>query len=210
MKANKGFFAATAGFLKKNIYYVLLFICVAAIVTMIIVAVTYNGKKVIPPADNPIVEKPEDPKDPLPIETKPMVFALPVREGSVGLDFSFTEFVLLGTQERYQLHRAIDFVAPAGTNVYAVYDGTVESVKTDIMWGTVVVIKHQDGVTTIYQSLSDDVKVKAGDSVKTNDIIGYVSDSMFYEVAEGPHLHFEVWQNGAIINPYTYLLGTEK
>lgn len=209
MKSNKGFFAATAGFIKKYIYFILLFICVAAIVTIIIVATTQ--KTPAPPVGNNDQQKEEPlPEDPIPIAKTPMVFSLPVKEGALGNDFSFTDFVWLATQGRYQTHKAIDFKAPAGTNVYAVYDGTVEAVYDDTLEGTVIVIKHQDNVKTVYKSLDSSVSVRVGDTVRTNDVIGKVSDSMTYEVAEGPHLHFEVWKDGKIIDPYIYLVNVEK
>ncbi|MCL1901260.1 MAG: M23 family metallopeptidase [Firmicutes bacterium] len=139
-----------------------------------------------------------------------MVFTLPVKTGSLGLDYSATDFVWLSTQQRLQVHKAIDFIAPAGTNVYAAFDGTIKSIKTNVIYGTVITISHQDGVDTVYKSLDSNTKVRVGDTVKTGDIIGYVSDSMMYEVAEGPHLHFEVWKSGKIIDPYTYLASLEK
>ena len=209
----KGFFAATAGFLKKNIYYVLLILCVAAIATIIIVAVTYN--KNAPSLLDPIVEDPgtdpildPDPTDP--VITVPMTFMLPIQEANLGHDFSFSNFVFMSTQNRWQTHKGIDFHAEIGTSVHTVYDGTVTSVYTDILNGTVIIIGHIDGISSVYKSLDSKVNVSVGDTVRTNDVIGYVSDSMFYEIAEGPHLHFEVWRNGVIINPYTYFLDLQK
>ena len=209
MKANKGI-SSVAAFLKKNIYYVLLFICIAAIAAMIIVAVVLNnGEPTLPNDGNNNNNQTEQPPEDEVPTIKPMVFSLPVRQGRVGMDYSATEFVWLNTQLRYQIHNGIDFIAPEGTNVYAAFDGTVRSVYTNILEGTVVIISHQDGVETIYKSL-DNVRVRVGDTVKTNDIIGYVSDSMMYEVAMGPHLHFEVTKAGKTIAPSTYLPSLEK
>ena len=208
MKSNKGFFAATAGFIKKYIYFILLFLCVAAIVTIIIIATTQ--KDALPPKnENQQTTNPE-PEPEIPVVIKPMVFNSPLQDYVIGNDFSFTDFVWLATQGRYQTHKGIDFKAAAGTKVLAVFNGTVESVYTDIFEGTVVVLKHQDGVKTIYKSLDSNVPVRVGDTVKTGAVIGYVSDSMLYEVAEGPHLHFEVWKNNSIIDPYVYLLDLAK
>jgi len=211
MKTDKGFFAQTGAFLKRNIYYVLLFICIAAIATMIVVAVVLNkgGKKLPDEGNNDQQQNPPDDTDNTPV-VKPMVFSLPVKDGTIAVDFSFTQFVWLDTQQRFQIHEGIDFAAAAGANVYAVFDGVVESIDTNVLDGTVITILHQDGFETIYKSLDSNVKVRVGDTVKTDDVIGYVSDTMMYEVAEGPHLHFEVKKDGQIINPYTYLPSIEK
>jgi len=213
MKTNKGFGSSVAGFLKKNIYYILLFICIAAIAAMIVVAVVLNnGGPSLPEegGNNNNNNHKEQPKDPETPAVKPMVFSLPVREGSVGVGYSATEFVWLDTQLRYQIHRGIDFIAPAGTSVYAVFDGKVKSINTNILDGTVIVISHQDGVESVYKSLDTNVKVRVGDTVKTNDVIGYVSNSMMYEVAVGAHLHFEVTKDGKLIDPHTYLKSLAK
>lgn len=210
MKSNKGFFAAIGGFFKKNVYYVLLFVCVAAITAMIIIAVTYNKKSPLPTPEDPIIQQP-DPQDPdpiSPIDNQPMVFSLPVKEGTIGHDFSFTELVKVNGYS-YRTHKGIDFHAPEGTNVYAAYEGKVSQVYSNMTEGSVVIIDHKDGVRTVYKSLAD-ISVRVGDTVKTTDVIGHIADPVFFEVIEGPHLHFEVWQNGAIIDPYIYLLGVEK
>lgn len=98
-------------------------------------------------------------------------------------------------------HNGIDISAPAGSNVYAVLNGIVKSVKNDINYGTFVVLEHQNGYETLYAHLQI-ASVKNGECVNFGDIIGKVGTS---GESTGPHLHFEVIKNGKAIDPIAFL-----
>ncbi len=89
-------------------------------------------------------------------------------------------------------HNAIDFGAPIGTNIYAALDGVVTLVRSDSGWnggyGNYVVIKHKNGVQTLYAHL-DTVSVKKGDNISKSEIIAKSGNT---GRSTGPHLHFEV------------------
>ena len=203
-------------FLKRNVYYLLLILCVAVIATIIAVTLaTANNDSVvdvIKPGDE--IEQPggdEKPgTDPEPEKPTAIIFDAPVRTGEIGMDYSATEFVFSSTMNQMRIHKGIDFVAEAGTDVYAVYEGVVETVSTDAFNGTMIVIKHNDDLKTVYKSLERDPLVKTGDRVRKGDVIGKVGNTTCFEVAEGAHLHFEVLEKGALADPYVYLLNSEK
>lgn len=203
--------ASFSRFLKRNIYYLLLILCIAVIATIITVTLVNANRDpitdVVVPPDQGEVPNPDPTPDP---EDTAIIFDAPVRVGEIGMDYSATEFVFSSTLNQFRVHKGIDFIAEAGTDVYAAYEGTVESVSTDVINGTMIVIKHNDELKTVYKSLDREPLVAVGDRVRKGDVIGKVSDSACFEVAEGAHLHFEVLKNGELTDPYVYLLNSEK
>lgn len=212
----KNFFKKTGGFIKKNIYYIILFVCISGIATMILLA-TLNGGK----TDNNINNNNNNNinnnnnnnnnnnQDP-PVGGDPIYFIVPVNGFDEGMLFSGDEFWLNVTLGDYRTHKAKDFLTEGSSEVYACYDGIVESVYKNAREGNVIVIRHNDELKTTYKSLSDDVMVKAGDTVKKGDKIGYTSDSMGDEFKEGNHLHLEVLYKGKKVNPETFFESGEK
>ena len=104
----------------------------------------------------------------------------------------------------------IDFFAEEGTPVYAVYDGTVKSVESNLLKGVTITIDHGNGLYTIYNSLADGETVTVGQKVLQGDMIGEVSVSNRTEYKDGAHLHFEVMEDGVLIDPIKYLAIEEK
>jgi len=209
----ESFFKRLGRFFAKNVYYIILFVCVAAIATMITFAALRSG-------DNPVVELPPDniitpppgdgevdgPGDgpEIPVVVDPITFRLPVDVYTVGMTFSGDEFIYSVTLLDSRIHRGFDFLTDDGANVYAVYEGTVLSVEHSILFGTIVKIKHNDDLTTVYQSLNPQVNVTTGQKVQKGTKIGTTSDSFMQECMEGPHLHFEVLLNGVQVDPMEY------
>ena len=92
--------------------------------------------------------------------------------------------------------------APEGTKVYACKGGKVISVvKMDPTFGNYIVIKHPSGLSSIYAHLSK-IEVKNGENVTTGQEIGLVGKT---GRVTGPHLHFEIRQNGQSTNPNAYI-----
>ena len=106
--------------------------------------------------------------------------------------------------------QVIDFFANEGTSVFAVYDGVVSDVSSDLLKGVTVVIDHGNGLKTVYNSLADVDDISVGVTVKKGDVIGYVSSSNRQESSSGAHLHFEVMENDSVIDPAKYLTIEEK
>lgn len=94
----------------------------------------------------------------------------------------------------YRAHLGTDYGAGYGTPVYAVADGSVAAAGSDRGYGNVVTLRHFNGYTTRYAHLRSFAKgIRAGTRVKQNQVIGYVGST---GLATGPHLHFELRQNG--------------
>lgn len=97
-------------------------------------------------------------------------------------------------------HPGVDFGAPSGTPIAAALSGTVlDTGNTDsapgcYSFGKWVVIKHPNGLATLYAHLST-IGVTAGQSVVTGDVIG---NSGMTGYATGPHLHFGVYASEGI------------
>ena len=87
-------------------------------------------------------------------------------------------------------------------NVVATQEGEVSIVKEDEILGTIIEIKHSNNIVTIYQSVKN-VNVSVGDKVKQGDLIA-TSGSNKLENEKENCLHFEVYQNGNLINPENY------
>lgn len=91
-------------------------------------------------------------------------------------------------------HNGIDFAAIDGTPVKATLTGTITATgNTDVgacySYGKWVLIKHDNGLSTLYAHLSSQ-SVSAGDSVNAGDVIGYSGRTGY---STGPHLHFGVY-----------------
>ena len=208
-----------AQFFKKNIYVILMIVCILAIATMITLAVVLNNHNDADTVLKPIVSG-DDQNQPTPPDVQPpkeddtpstkvdFVMAAPLDTYTIGQTYS-EEHVFNVTHNYWHPHEGVDFFAAKGSSVKCVFDGTVKEVTNDSYSGTVVTIEHQDGFTTVYKLL-EDVTVKAGDSVKKGDVIGKVSDTALEEVAEDAHFHLELYKNGVRINPMDYLLSGDK
>lgn len=104
-------------------------------------------------------------------------------------------------------HKGVD-IAGVGytTNVLATKAGVVMTATKHYSYGNYVVIYHGKGNTTLYAHMSS-IKVKEGDSVKQGDVIGVTGCS---GVSTGPHLHYEITENGVRVDPLQYLPGYIK
>lgn len=99
----------------------------------------------------------------------------------------------------YKLHTGVD-IAGSGCNgdpVVAANDGTVIKATYSTSYGNYIIIDHGGGITTLYAH-SSKLLVKAGDKVKRGQEIMKVGTTGY---STGPHLHFEVRENGKYVNP---------
>lgn len=125
--------------------------------------------------------------------------------GNVSKTFSIDVLVWSNTMEDYRTHNGIDICASLGEGVMAAADGIVTEVYEHPMMGTTVVIAHDGNAETVYQNLAEDVAVSVGDTVKAGEVIGAVGESAIIEIAEDPHLHFELQVDGTRVDPLDYI-----
>ena len=100
------------------------------------------------------------------------------------------------------MHAGIDIAAPAGTKVIAPAAGDVLFAGQRGGYGNMIVIDHGRGLITHYGHLNR-ILVKAGEHVERGDHIGAVGNT---GRSTGPHLHYEVRENGIPTNPRRYVL----
>ena len=109
------------------------------------------------------------------------------------------------TMSDWRVHAAMDISAQMGAKVHAAADGQVESIRHDPLLGTVVVIAHGGGLTSIYGNLGEQPTVSEGQRVTAGTVIGCISDSALGEIAEPSHLHFAMEQDGMPVDPVDWL-----
>ena len=97
-------------------------------------------------------------------------------------------------------HKGVDLKAPTGAKIYASDTGTVITSALSSSYGNYVVIDHGNGYTTLYAHMSKRA-VKQGDKVTKGQVIGYSGAT---GIANGPHCHFEIWENGNRVNPLKF------
>jgi murein DD-endopeptidase MepM/ murein hydrolase activator NlpD len=96
-----------------------------------------------------------------------------------------------------RMHQGVDFAASYGTPVRAVTDGLVAFVGRHGGHGNHIRLNHSANLGTSYSHLSR-YAVSPGERVTQGEIIGYVGST---GLSTGPHLHFEVYRGGAVVNP---------
>jgi len=99
-------------------------------------------------------------------------------------------------------HYAIDIVAPKDTPVKAVANGTIIFSEWTTETGYVIIIEHQEGLISVYKHNGSLSKMQ-GDLVQAGEVIAAIGNTG--ELTTGPHLHFELWNNGNPLNPLDYI-----
>lgn len=211
---------SVSGFFKRNAAYIVLALCVLAIglsITLIMVNRSASLKVADTAKEQSETQEtgdaPTTPDEPIDAPDEPVVniitFVMPVDAATAIEDYTET-LAYNSTLKRYEAHKAIDFFAEEGANVYAAYDGVISDVSTSLLTGTTITVNHGDGLYTVYNSLADGDRVFVGQTVRQGAKIGEVSVSNRQESALGAHLHFQVIENGESINPSRYLALDEK
>lgn len=99
------------------------------------------------------------------------------------------------------IHGGIDIKGKSGTPILATADGIVNKASLEGKWGNLIIISHSDGFETWYAHLQG-FHIEEEQAVKKGDVIGYLGNT---GKSTGPHLHYEVKQNGTRLNPMDYL-----
>jgi murein DD-endopeptidase MepM/ murein hydrolase activator NlpD len=157
--------------------------------------------KVTEPAPAP---KPKPASTPAPAKAAAPLYVWPVA-GDIVTPYSPDELIYSKTLDDWRAHMGIDIRATVGSPVKAMADGEVSDVYYDEMYGNVIVLSHTGSLKTLYCNLSPEIPVSVGKKVKAGDMIGGVGESALFELAEVPHLHLEVLENGKQIDPKKYL-----
>lgn len=102
-----------------------------------------------------------------------------------------------------RMHEGVDFRAPIGTPVYATGDGVISLAGRYSTYGITIKVDHGFGYESLFAHLSAlEAGIRAGRRVKRGDLIGYTGNT---GVVEGPHLHYEILQDGRPVDPLNYM-----
>ena len=99
-------------------------------------------------------------------------------------------------------HYAVDIVVAKDTPIKATADGVVIFAEWTVSTGYVIILEHSYGLISIYKHCSALTKDQ-GDLVKSGEVIATAGNTG--ELSTGPHLHFELWNDGYPINPTNFI-----
>lgn len=125
-------------------------------------------------------------------------FSSPLNYLTVTCAFGPRTHPLWGTPSN---HTGVDLAGNQGDPIYAIASGTVTAAGYSDAYGYNVTIAHGNGYGSMYAHMTH-YTVSVGQSVSQGQIIGYVGATGW---STGPHLHFEIYQNGAPVNPMKYI-----
>jgi len=197
--------------IKENraVYITALTLLVALAVIITLTAVANRSKKPVetdPPTVTPTETDPPktDKPDTEVIDRLPS-FSLPV-SGKLSKAHDSELQVFSNTMQDYRVHLGLDICAEENSVVCAAADGTVAEIWEDDMMGQCVAITHSGDAVSVYKNLSLTLPdgLKAGTKIKAGETIGYVGDTAMTELADEPHLHFEMTVSGIQVDPMDY------
>jgi murein DD-endopeptidase MepM/ murein hydrolase activator NlpD len=110
------------------------------------------------------------------------------------------------TMQDYRVHLGIDIQTAENAPVYAAADGTVSKIWVDTLMGYCVAVKHSGNCVTVYKNLAANLPegIAEGTSVRSGQLIATVGNSAMVEVADEPHLHFEMTVSDLAVDPLEY------
>lgn len=120
--------------------------------------------------------------------------AMPVAGAHLTSGFGMRFHPILGYS---RMHQGTDYGAPSGTPIHAIADGVVTYAGWHGGHGNFVKLNHAYGLGSGYGHMSR-IAVTPGTRVERGQIIGYVGST---GLSTGPHLHFETYRNGAVVDP---------
>lgn len=127
----------------------------------------------------------------------------PVKQGFMSSRYGFRANPFNGGLD---FHAGVDFAAVIGTPIYTTGAGIVSYSGSRGGYGNVIEVTHMDGKVTRYAHCNK-LLAKVGQVVEQGDIIAEVGNT---GNSTGPHLHYEVIENGKQINPAPYLIELSK
>lgn len=151
----------------------------------------------------PVSPLPDDPTSD--VGSKLPSFSLPV-SGKLSAVHDSELQVFSPTMNDYRVHLGIDILANENDPVYAAADGTVMQIWEDVKMGQCIAIKHNGDAVSIYKNVSADFPtgIIEGATVNAGQQIASVGSTAMVEIAEEPHLHFEMTVGGLAVDPLEY------
>ena len=126
-------------------------------------------------------------------------------EGEIIKEFATEKLVFSETLQEWVVHNGIDIKAERTAIVKSVEEGKVIAIKNDPRYGLTVIVEHKDGYKSIYSNLLTAEFVEEGDTVEKGQTLGTIGNSAIFEIADEPHLHFELLKDEEYIDPMVHL-----
>lgn len=136
--------------------------------------------------------------------TKEINFTMPI-EGEIVRGFAKDNLVYSETLQEWITHQAIDIKANSRDVIKAAAPGKVTAIKNDPRYGLTIIIEHDNGFKTIYSNLLTAEFVVEGEQVKQGQTLGTIGSSATFEIADEPHLHFEMMKDSEYVDPTIYI-----
>ena len=131
-------------------------------------------------------------------------FAKPV-EGEISKEYAQENLVYSETLQEWVTHSGIDIKADKTTVVKSAEKGTVKTIKNDPRYGLTIVVEHANGYKTVYANLLTSEFVVEGEKVEKGQSLGTVGNTAVFEIADEPHLHFEILKDAMPVNPSNFI-----
>ncbi len=135
---------------------------------------------------------------------KELSFEKPV-DGEVVREYAKDNLIYSETLKEWVTHMGIDIKAEKTTVVKAAEAGTIKSIKNDPRYGLTIVIEHDGSTQTVYSNLLTSEFVVEGEKVEKGQSIGTVGNTAVFEIADEPHLHFEILKDSIPVDPAIYI-----
>lgn len=157
---------------------------------------------------NEVIEEDDSLTEDIPVVSMQTVISRPYNNSNVKIvknyydyqgDENVQEDALIYYGNTYMQNSGVDYGLETEFEVVSILDGTVMEVTEDEIMGKTIKIKHSDDLISVYQSLGS-ADVKVNDSVTQGMIIGKSGTSNVSRDL-GNHLHFEIYYQGAVLNP---------
>lgn len=126
--------------------------------------------------------------------------------GHLGKEHDPTVQVFSNTLGEWRVHLGIDIMTEAAAPVYPAAKGKIKQISDDPMWGKCIWIEHDGEAVSVYRGLADELPegIEVGINVNEDTLIGAVGEGGVLELADEPHLHFEMKIKGADVDPIEY------
>ena len=207
-----------------------LIVLIAALTVTVIVTVANNRAKVDdlptdqkPPVSDPAPDTNETPSDTESPKDEPTNEQPSTNPGSTDVSDKLPSFILpvsgalskkhdpelqvySTTMNDFRVHVGVDIVTDESAPVYAAADGKISRIWEDTRMGYCIAIEHTGDAITIYKNLAETLPegIKEGATVRSGQLIASVGESAMVEIAEEPHLHFEMTVGELLVDPLEY------
>jgi len=102
-------------------------------------------------------------------------------------------------------HLGVDIAAESGLPFRVIADGVIVSQGWTLNYGYVIIVQHGEGILSVYKHAAE-VAHAVGESILKGTILGTIGDVGI--LSSGPHLHFEIWDQGIPQDPENYLINS--